>query len=178
RCGCSLASRRPWRSICTTRTCRWCSRAARACSWARVRRTTPSMRSASSSSTPRGAGNSTRRLPDAAGGQGLIACALAHLPSNFASVGLLLQPVMAAAFAWVLLAEPLGARQVAGGLVVLAGIEMARRASAARRGARRGPPRPRCAAGEDRAAGSSLVTVTGPRGPRTPPRSSRRAWAP
>jgi len=65
-----------------------------------------------------------------AGGQGLIAYALAHLPAAFSSVGLLLQPVLAAAFAWLLLAEPLGALQVAGGLVVLAGIYIARRGSA------------------------------------------------
>ena len=64
-----------------------------------------------------------------AGGQGLITYALAHLPAAFSSVGLLLQPVLAAGFAWVLLAEPLGALQVAGGAVVLAGIYLARRGS-------------------------------------------------
>ncbi len=64
-----------------------------------------------------------------AGGQGLITYALAHLPAAFSSVGLLLQPVLAAAFAWVLLAEPLGPLQVAGGVVVLAGIWLARRGS-------------------------------------------------
>jgi len=65
-----------------------------------------------------------------AAGQGLIAYALAHLPAGFSSVGLLFQPVMAALFAWVLLGEPLAALQVAGGLVVLAGIALARRGSA------------------------------------------------
>ena len=65
-----------------------------------------------------------------AAGQGLIAYALAHLPAAFSSVGLLFQPVMAALFAWVLLGEPLAALQVAGGLVVLAGIALARRGSA------------------------------------------------
>jgi drug/metabolite transporter (DMT)-like permease len=64
-----------------------------------------------------------------AGGQGLIAYALAHLPAAFSSVGLLFQPVMAAAFAWMLLGEPLVALQVAGGIVVLAGIYLARRSS-------------------------------------------------
>ncbi len=64
-----------------------------------------------------------------AAGQGLIAYALAHLPAAFSSVSLLFQPVMAALFAWVLLAEPLAALQVAGGLVVLAGIYLARRGS-------------------------------------------------
>jgi drug/metabolite transporter (DMT)-like permease len=62
-----------------------------------------------------------------AGGQGLITYALAHLPAAFSSVGLLLQPVLAAAFAWALLAEPLAALQIAGGAVVLAGIWLARR---------------------------------------------------
>ena len=61
------------------------------------------------------------------GGQGLIAYALAHLPAAFSSVSLLFQPVMAAVFAWVLLAEPLVALQVVGGVVVLAGIWLARR---------------------------------------------------
>ena len=64
-----------------------------------------------------------------AAGQGLIAYALAHLPAAFSSVSLLFQPVMAALFAWVLLAEPLAALQVTGGLVVLAGIYLARRGS-------------------------------------------------
>jgi drug/metabolite transporter (DMT)-like permease len=65
-----------------------------------------------------------------AGGQGLITYALAHLPAALSSVGLLLQPVLAAAFAWALLAEPLGPLQIAGGAVVLAGIYLARRGSA------------------------------------------------
>jgi drug/metabolite transporter (DMT)-like permease len=64
-----------------------------------------------------------------AAGQGLIAYALAHLPAQFSSVGLLLQPVVAACFAWMLLSEPLVALQIAGGLVVLAAIWLARRAS-------------------------------------------------
>jgi drug/metabolite transporter (DMT)-like permease len=64
-----------------------------------------------------------------AAGQGLIAFALAHLPAAFSSVSLLFQPVMAAAFAWLLLAEPLAPLQVAGGLVVLLGIYLARRGS-------------------------------------------------
>ena len=64
-----------------------------------------------------------------AAGQGLIAYALAHLPAAFTSVSLLLQPVMAALFAWLLLAEPLGPLQLAAGVVVLAGIALARRGS-------------------------------------------------
>jgi len=64
-----------------------------------------------------------------AAGQGLIAYALAHLPAAFSSVGLLLQPVVAAGFAWMLLSEPLVALQMAGGVVVLVAIWLARRAS-------------------------------------------------
>jgi drug/metabolite transporter (DMT)-like permease len=62
-------------------------------------------------------------------GQGLIAYALAHLPASFSSVSLLLQPVMAGVFAWMLLGEPLVAMQIAGGAVVLVGIYLARRGS-------------------------------------------------
>ena len=64
-----------------------------------------------------------------AAGQGLIAYALAHLPAAFSSVSLLFQPVMAALFAWLLLSESLAPLQIAGGLIVLAGIYLARRAS-------------------------------------------------
>jgi drug/metabolite transporter (DMT)-like permease len=64
-----------------------------------------------------------------AAGQGLIAYALAHLPAAFSSVSLLFQPVMAALFAWAILAEPLVPLQIAGGLVVLLGIYLARRGS-------------------------------------------------
>lgn len=63
------------------------------------------------------------------GGQGLIAYALAHLPTAFSSVALLLQPVVAAVLAWALLAEPLGGVQALGMAVVLAGIFLARRGS-------------------------------------------------
>jgi drug/metabolite transporter (DMT)-like permease len=64
-----------------------------------------------------------------AGGQSLIAYALAHLPASFSAVGLLAQPVMAAALAWIILAEPLGWLQALGGAIVLGGILIARRAS-------------------------------------------------
>jgi drug/metabolite transporter (DMT)-like permease len=63
-------------------------------------------------------------------GQGLIAYSLAHLPAGFSAVSLLFQPVMAAIFAWMLLSEPLTPLQMAGGLIVLAGIYLARRGSA------------------------------------------------
>jgi drug/metabolite transporter (DMT)-like permease len=62
-------------------------------------------------------------------GQGLIAWAMAHLPAAFSSVSLLVQPVAAAVFAWLLLAEPFGALQALGGAVVLAGIVVCRMAS-------------------------------------------------
>lgn len=63
-------------------------------------------------------------------GQSLIAYGLAQLPVAFASVSLLVQPVMAALWAWLLLAEPLGPVQALGAAVVLAGIWIARRGSA------------------------------------------------
>jgi drug/metabolite transporter (DMT)-like permease len=66
-----------------------------------------------------------------AAGQGLIAYALAHLPAAFSSVSLLLQPVMAAFFAWVLLAEGLAPLQIAGAAIVLVGIYLARQGSKA-----------------------------------------------
>lgn len=66
-----------------------------------------------------------------AAGQGLIAYSLAHLPAAFSSVGLLLQPVIAALIAWSLLGEPLAGLQIAGGAMVLFGIWLARRGSAA-----------------------------------------------
>ncbi len=63
-----------------------------------------------------------------AAGQSLIAYAMAHLPATFSSVGLLLQPVMAALLAWTLLGETLGWIEIAGGIVVLIGIGIAHRA--------------------------------------------------
>jgi drug/metabolite transporter (DMT)-like permease len=62
-------------------------------------------------------------------GQGLIAYALAHLPASFSSVGLLLQPVAAVLLGWFILAEPVGFWQASGGIIVLAGIFLARRGS-------------------------------------------------
>ncbi|MBI3304143.1 MAG: DMT family transporter [Deltaproteobacteria bacterium] len=65
------------------------------------------------------------------GGQSLIAYALAHLPAAFSSVALLLEPVMATVFAWVILDEAIGPWQALGGVLVLAGIFGARRESQA-----------------------------------------------
>jgi len=63
------------------------------------------------------------------GGQSLIAFALAKLPAAFSSVALLVQPVAAAIFAWLILNEALGTWQALGGALALAGISIARRAS-------------------------------------------------
>jgi drug/metabolite transporter (DMT)-like permease len=64
-----------------------------------------------------------------AAGQGLIAYALAHLPATFGAVSLLWQPVAAAVFAYLILHEPLGAWQLVGAALVLAGIATARKAT-------------------------------------------------
>lgn len=81
------------------------------------------------------------------GGQTLIAYAMAHLPAAFSAVSLLVQPLAAALFAWLLLAEPFGPRQAAGGAVVLAGILLCRLAlgpaSPPRVASSRAAPRPR-----------------------------------
>jgi len=60
-------------------------------------------------------------------GQSLIAYALAHLPATLGSVGLYLQPVAAAVYAWLLLGEQLAGVQIVGGAVVLVAIALARR---------------------------------------------------
>jgi drug/metabolite transporter (DMT)-like permease len=60
-------------------------------------------------------------------GQSLIAYAVAHLSASFSSVSLLLQPVAAAAFAWLLFGEALATLQWLGAAAVLAGIWLARR---------------------------------------------------
>ncbi len=62
-------------------------------------------------------------------GQSLIAYGFTHLPASFSSVSLLLQPVLAAVYAWVLLGEGMGPVQMAGGVVVLLGIYLAKRGS-------------------------------------------------
>ena len=59
-------------------------------------------------------------------GQGFIIHALAHLPAAFSALTLLIQPVVAALVAWLLFAEALGALELAGAALVLAGIFLAR----------------------------------------------------
>ncbi len=59
-------------------------------------------------------------------GQSMVAWALAHLPSSFASVALLVNPVSATVLAWAILSEPAGLQQIIGGIIVLTGILLAR----------------------------------------------------
>ncbi len=66
-----------------------------------------------------------------AGGQSLIAYALAHLPAAFSSLSLLVQPVASTILAWIVLGEAIGIWQGLGGAIVLSGILLARRGSAA-----------------------------------------------
>jgi drug/metabolite transporter (DMT)-like permease len=60
-------------------------------------------------------------------GQGLIAYALAHLPVTLSTTGLLIQPMVAALAAWWLFGEALAPAQLAGAVVLLVGISLARR---------------------------------------------------
>lgn len=62
-------------------------------------------------------------------GQSLIAYAMAHLSAPMSSVSLLVQPVMATGYAWILFGEAIGLAQMLGGMAVLAGIYLARRGS-------------------------------------------------
>ena len=62
-------------------------------------------------------------------GQSLIAYGFAHLSASFSSVSLLMQPVLATVYAWSLLNEPTGLNQIAGGVIVLLGIYLAKRGS-------------------------------------------------
>ena len=63
-----------------------------------------------------------------AAGQSLITFALAWLPATLSSLTLLIQPVIASILAWVVLKEPVTGAQMAGGVIVLTGILLARRA--------------------------------------------------
>ena len=68
-----------------------------------------------------------------AGGQNLIAYGLRHVPVALSSVALLVQPVVAAVLAWLIFNEHLGPLQIGGGILVLAGIAVCRRAGRAPR---------------------------------------------
>ncbi|RBP08645.1 threonine/homoserine efflux transporter RhtA [Roseiarcus fermentans] len=60
------------------------------------------------------------------GGQGLLAIALGRLPAAFSSLVIFLEAIAAAGFGWLILAEPVSAVQALGGLMILAGIYVAR----------------------------------------------------
>ncbi|HEY8053730.1 MAG: DMT family transporter [Steroidobacterales bacterium] len=74
-------------------------------------------------------------------GQSLIAYALAHLPATFSAVGLYVQVIAAAIYAWLLLGERLTTVQLAGGLVVLIAIAMARGSQVGRASSQSSTPR-------------------------------------
>lgn len=61
-----------------------------------------------------------------AGGQGLLSVALGRLPATFSSLVIFLEAVAAAVFAALLLGEPISALQAIGGLLIMAGIYVAR----------------------------------------------------
>lgn len=61
-----------------------------------------------------------------AGGQGLLAVALGRLPAAFSSLVIFLEAVAAAGLGFLLLGEPVSAAQALGGVLILAGIYVAR----------------------------------------------------
>ena len=64
-------------------------------------------------------------------GQGLLAFALGTLPAPFSSLVIFLEAVAAALFAWIVLHEALEPMQWMGGVLILAGIFVARPRNAA-----------------------------------------------
>lgn len=66
------------------------------------------------------------------GGQGAIAFALGRLPAGQSALTILIQPLVAAIVGWMLFGEALGALQLGGGALVLAGVWLAARARKAR----------------------------------------------
>lgn len=60
------------------------------------------------------------------GGQGFLTYALGHLPAAFSSLVIFLEAVAAAILAWLVFGEPVSALQAAGGVLILAGIFVAR----------------------------------------------------
>jgi len=61
-----------------------------------------------------------------AGGQGLLAFALGHLPAAFSALVIFLEAVAAACFGWLILAEALGPVQALGAAAIFAGVAIAR----------------------------------------------------
>src|ERR1700683_2868150 len=74
-------------------------------------------------------------------GQSLIAYAFAHLSAAFGAVALYVQVIAAAIYAWLLLDERLAPVQLAGGVVVLGAIALARRFQAPRARSQSSAPR-------------------------------------
>lgn len=62
-----------------------------------------------------------------AGGQGLLAFALGHLPAAFSALVIFLEAVAAAAFGWLFLGEALGVSQALGAAAIFTGIAVAGR---------------------------------------------------
>lgn len=60
-------------------------------------------------------------------GQSMIVYALAHLPAAFGSVGLLIQPMVAAVLAWILFSEALGIYHLVGATLIISGILVCKR---------------------------------------------------
>jgi drug/metabolite transporter (DMT)-like permease len=61
-----------------------------------------------------------------AGGQGLLAFALGHLPAAFSALVIFLEAVFAAFFGWLILGEAIGPIQALGAVAIFAGISVAR----------------------------------------------------
>jgi drug/metabolite transporter (DMT)-like permease len=59
-------------------------------------------------------------------GQGLLAVAIGSLPAMFSALVIFIEAIAAAALGWLLLGEALGPVQALGGLIILAGIWVAR----------------------------------------------------
>jgi len=60
-------------------------------------------------------------------GQGLIIYGLAHISASYGSIGLLIQPVIAALLAWFIFNEALGPLHIAGAAMILVGIALSQR---------------------------------------------------
>jgi len=62
-------------------------------------------------------------------GQGLITYGFAHLPAGYSSLTLLVQPFVATLAAWIWLGESMRISQILGGVILLSGLFLARRAT-------------------------------------------------